>query len=252
MPNVLTSQDILDIAAQLDTADSLESLKNALILAMEPFGFKGFTFAVVRRVKNVHLHVRILSTWPNAAQTTFEQEPLWGGDPVIIRSRTARRAFAWDLSIYDPEKPGHQRILELRRSLGVTGGVCVPIHEAWHGRNVLFLTGDGFDCDKQTVLGLEMLTAHLSSRIHALSQPNSAPDAMASHVFMSDGELSPRERQVIGWIAFGKSSKDVAGIMSISEHTVNDYIASIMAKLKASNRTEATLRALLTNQIDLS
>lgn len=252
MPNVLTPQDIVAIAASLDEAEHLESLKNVLISAMEPYGFKGFTFAVVRRVKNVHLHARILSTWPNAAQSTFEQEPLWGGDPVIMRSRTARRAFTWDLSIYDPERPGHQRILDLRQSLGVTGGVCIPVHEAWHGRNVLYLTGSEFPRDSQTVLGLEMLTAHLSSRIHSLGQPKNAPEALASHVFLSDNELSPRERQVIGWIAFGKSSKDVASIMSISEHTVNDYIASIMAKLKASNRTEATLRALLTNQIDLS
>lgn len=251
MPNVLTSQDILEIAVRLDKADSLDTLKNALMSALEPFGFKGFTFAVVRRVKNVHLHARILSTWPNAAQATFEQEALWGGDPVISRSRTARRAFTWDLSIYDPEKPAHQRVLELRRSLGVTGGVCIPVHEAWHGRNLLYLTGDGFSDDERTVLGLEMLAAHLSSRIHVLSQPK-GKEGPSSHVFMSDNELSPRERQVIGWIAFGKSSKDVAAIMSISEHTVNDYIASIMAKLKASNRTEATLRALLTNQIDLS
>ncbi|MGL4438546.1 MAG: LuxR C-terminal-related transcriptional regulator [Bosea sp. (in: a-proteobacteria)] len=41
-------------------------------------------------------------------------------------------------------------------------------------------------------------------------------------------------------------------ILEISEHTVNDYIASGVAKLNASNRTEAVLRALLTNQIDLS
>ncbi len=57
---------------------------------------------------------------------------------------------------------------------------------------------------------------------------------------------------LFGWIAFGKSSREVAQIMAISEHTVNDYIASVMTKLNASNRTDAVLRALLTNQIDLS
>jgi DNA-binding CsgD family transcriptional regulator len=64
--------------------------------------------------------------------------------------------------------------------------------------------------------------------------------------------LSVRERQVFGWLAFGKTSWDVSVIMSISEHTVNEYIASGVQKLKASNRTEAVMRALLTNQIDLS
>ncbi len=41
-------------------------------------------------------------------------------------------------------------------------------------------------------------------------------------------------------------------IMAISEHTVNDHIASAISRLQASNRTEAVMRALLTYQIDLS
>jgi DNA-binding CsgD family transcriptional regulator len=57
---------------------------------------------------------------------------------------------------------------------------------------------------------------------------------------------------VLGWIAFGKSSREAAIIMGISEHTVNDYIASAITKLGASNRTEAVMRAVLTGQIDLT
>ncbi len=172
-------------------------------------------------------------------------------DPVILRSRTTSGPFAWDLSVYDSDKPEHVELLKLRHSIGVTGGICVPIHEPWHGRSVLYLTGSGIPNDRTTLFSLEIITAHLYSRVYAIANQRDG-QASSNHVFMSSGELSPRERQVFGWLAFGKSSKEVAAIMSLSEHTVNDYIASVVAKLKASNRTEAVLRALLTNQIDLS
>lgn len=247
----LTSDILHGIAARLMTAGCVESLGAAAHGALAPFGFRGMTFAVVRRVKNIHLHARVFSTWPQPIQSSFEQQKLFQADPIIIKSRTASRAFVWDLSIYDAAISEHAALLDIRRTAGITGGVCIPVNEAWNGRSVLYLTGDGISVDDTSVLNLELLAAFISSRVYALQGQTDFLTG-STHVFMSVGELSPRERQVFGWIAFGKSSREIATIMAISEHTVNDYIATVMAKLKASNRTEAVLRALLTNQIDLT
>jgi DNA-binding CsgD family transcriptional regulator len=248
----LRADDVVDLAHMFCNARSHDELRDRTLSALRPFGFMGFTFAVIRRVKSVFLHARIFSTWPSPTQTSFEQHKLFDVDPVILRSRTAREPFAWDLSIYDESKETHRQLLALRRELEVEGGVCLPVFEAFSGRSVLFLSGAGFDVSARSLLSLQLLAEHLSNRSNALSLPDHDDAAEANRFFRSGGELSPRERQVFGWIAFGKSSRDVASIMSLSEHTVNDYIASVMAKLKASNRTEAVLRALLTNQIDLS
>ncbi len=244
--------DVLDLAHLFCEARSHDDLRDRVHEALRPYGFKGFTLAVVRRVKSVYLHARVLSTWPQSIQSTFEQHQLFQADPVVVRSRSAREPFVWDLSLYDPRDPAQRALIDLRVASGVEGGVCLPVFEAFSGRSVLYLSGVGFDRSQRSILALQLLAEHMTNRANALSLTDQPEHPGAERFIRSDQELSPRERQVFGWIAFGKSSRDVAGIMSISEHTVNDYIASVMTKLQASNRTEAVLRALLTNQIDLS
>ncbi len=249
-PRALTGEDVLDVGWSFCRAEDVEALRNMAQAFFSSHGFRGFTFAVIRRVKSMTLHARILHSWPEPVQRTFERSGMLQADPVILRSRTALRPFVWDLGIYDPGRPEHVPLLELRRSAGVTGGICVPVFEAHQGRSVLYLSGAGFDTSEQTQLCLQLIAQHLSSRLNALAHADHA-DGVGPQMFATEALLSPREREVFGWIAFGKSSREIATIMSISEHTVNDYIASAIEKLQASNRAEALLRALLTNQIDL-
>lgn len=56
--------------------------------------------------------------------------------------------------------------------------------------------------------------------------------------------LSPREGEVLAWIAKGKSNKDVAAILGLSARTVTKHLEQIFQKLGAENRTSAALAAL--------
>jgi NarL family two-component system response regulator YdfI len=51
--------------------------------------------------------------------------------------------------------------------------------------------------------------------------------------------LTRREREVLQMISAGLGNKEIAGRLSISEHTVKFHVASILGKLGASTRTEA-------------
>jgi DNA-binding NarL/FixJ family response regulator len=59
----------------------------------------------------------------------------------------------------------------------------------------------------------------------------------------STPSLTPRERAVLELIARGRSNKEVAAHLSISERTVKFHVSSIFAKLGVTNRTEAVTRA---------
>lgn len=59
---------------------------------------------------------------------------------------------------------------------------------------------------------------------------------------MAFGESNPlteREEQVIRLMAEGKSTKDIAGKLFITNGTVRNYISVILAKLEVTNRIEA-------------
>ncbi|MEL7172082.1 MAG: DNA-binding response regulator, partial [Pseudomonadota bacterium] len=56
--------------------------------------------------------------------------------------------------------------------------------------------------------------------------------------------LTPREGEVLGWLADGKANRDIAAILSLSPRTVNKHLEQIYAKLQVENRTAAVALAL--------
>jgi DNA-binding NarL/FixJ family response regulator len=61
---------------------------------------------------------------------------------------------------------------------------------------------------------------------------------------------TPREREVLALIAQGKTNREIAGTLVISERTVKFHASSILRKLGASNRTEAVRLATERGWID--
>lgn len=57
--------------------------------------------------------------------------------------------------------------------------------------------------------------------------------------------LSAREIQVLGLVSNGLPDKQIAKLLGISTFTVNKHVGAILVKLKASSRTEASVRAIL-------
>ncbi|PHR22770.1 MAG: hypothetical protein COA37_10600 [Hoeflea sp.] len=56
--------------------------------------------------------------------------------------------------------------------------------------------------------------------------------------------LSIRELEALHWVANGKTSSEVASILSLSEHTVNTYINSAIRKLDCVNRIQLVAKAM--------
>ena len=54
--------------------------------------------------------------------------------------------------------------------------------------------------------------------------------------------LSERERQIMHWIALGKTNPEIGCILHISEFTVKNHIKSIFAKLDVTNRAQAVAK----------
>jgi DNA-binding NarL/FixJ family response regulator len=57
------------------------------------------------------------------------------------------------------------------------------------------------------------------------------------------GILSPREQEVVHWLAEGLSNREIADKLTLSENTVKNYLFRIFEKLGISNRVELILYA---------
>ena len=60
----------------------------------------------------------------------------------------------------------------------------------------------------------------------------------------NDSPLSPREREILEWIAEGKAAKEIAGMAGVSVRTVEFHKYNIMNKLNLHSTAELTRYAL--------
>lgn len=63
--------------------------------------------------------------------------------------------------------------------------------------------------------------------------------------------LSKREREVLRWVARGKSNSVIADILGVSSNTVDTHLRRIYGKLNVSDRVSAALAGLATGFITL-
>jgi len=88
--------------------------------------------------------------------------------------------------------------------------------------------------------------AAVSARLQRASQTvrtDFAPDFSSAAPLLELG-LSPREAEVLLWVAQGKTNPEVASILGISEETVKKHMKQVLSTLAVETRTAATLRAL--------
>lgn len=56
-----------------------------------------------------------------------------------------------------------------------------------------------------------------------------------------EARLSPREKQIVGFVMQARTNREIAELLAISERTVKGYMSVLMTKLKARNRVEVAI-----------
>lgn len=68
--------------------------------------------------------------------------------------------------------------------------------------------------------------------------------AQLAHASVAADDLTPREKEVLRQISFGKSNKEIADALEIGDETVKSHVANVFAKLQVENRAQAVVQAL--------
>lgn len=144
-------------------------------------------------------------------------------------------------------------------------GVLQALRQAPGGHDIpfVFLTARGEKQDHRAGMNLgaddylckpieaEDLLAAIRSRLNRqrLSKEATLRDAQVAPDFSSPKPLetlglTPREAEVLLWVAQGKGNGDVATILGMSEKTVKIHVHHIFDKLNVETRTAAALAAL--------
>ena len=64
-------------------------------------------------------------------------------------------------------------------------------------------------------------------------------------------DLTARELEVLRQMALGRSNKEIAGALSISDETVKTHVGNVLSKLQVENRAQAIVQALKRSLVSL-
>jgi DNA-binding NarL/FixJ family response regulator len=154
------------------------------------------------------------------------------------------RQSAPDVTVMDLRLPGvngFDAIVEIRRFCK-TAKIAVlsnyegseDIYRAIRAGALAYLTKDAS--------GEEVVEAILSVHRGVRYLPRSARDRLAERTPLVD--LTPREHEVLTCITRGQSNRDIAEQLHIAEKTVRIHVSSVLDKMGARDRTQATIYAI--------
>jgi DNA-binding CsgD family transcriptional regulator len=136
---------------------------------------------------------------------------------------------------------------EYYRRIGIDHVMAVPLHVDRRFLVSFVLNRSGTAFSERDRDLAEVIRPHLANlyrlgvaRERTRNLPADAPFDRAA------APLTPREREVLDWVAAGKTNRDIAAILGASPRTVEKHLERIYEKLGVETRTAAVMRAVKT------
>ncbi len=237
-----------DFITDTSRAANSEQLFLLLRKAVAQYGYDRVIFSVFfdpDLPKHLHGH-GLANAYPEDWQKEYVEKDFARIDPVMRAGRTQANAFTWeDLETSSHYTTEQVKFMRLADEAGLKSGIGIPLrsHRA-------MVAGVGLAATHSHDGGrphLDLLNAfctqfHIAfKRLQSPAPPEPMPTDVTS--------LSAKEREILTWVAAGKTDDDIGEILSISRNTVDSHMRNIFRKLNAPNRVTAVVRGIMQGHI---
>lgn len=194
----------------------------------------------------------MFGTWDSDWVSHYVSNHYYVEDAVITYSLSIRE---WDTPFYWSDliaernlTRGQNRIFDEAWDAGLKEGLVIPLPVSVDDNDMITefamvsLAGRKFKKDPvvKGILHLISLQAHRQARRIFLSNWRNqfAPDVFPISPNLPIELLTPRQKEVIQWLAEGKNQHDIATILRISPNTVGNHLAAARDTLQVDNNEE--------------
>jgi LuxR family quorum sensing-dependent transcriptional regulator len=150
-------------------------------------------------------------------------------DPIVQRCMKAKDPFYWREAIDASAPVEAVKIMARAEDYGLVNGVCFPIHNINGFEAGVSVSGSVTSLPRTEIRSLYLASVMAFNTLRRIRSDHS----------LRIEAISERESEVLAWSALGKTSKEIAYILFVSENTVNVHVKNAMFKLSAKNKTEA-------------
>ena len=217
----------------VDVAQDERMVSQATKSFATSIGYESFAY-----LRTEGFDIKTINTYPQPWATTYLQHRFSIIDPVVIEAKRRMEIFSWSADGWSTRSSTQLRRFRDEAILhGIRSGMTIPVRGSFGSTIMLTFASSN-----------ARIAASLSLRPEVAVQA-----AVAIHYrlrFLSAGHhlppghtLSSKEAVCVTWSAKGKKSYEIAGIMGISERTVQHYMDSARHKLRAETVQHLTALA---------
>ena len=230
-------QDTYDLLLKFESCRTEDDVQKVTLGAAGQFGVTHYFSGIMppkNALPNEQLDHVIGGFWPDKWANRYFHRRYLDLDPTIEHVRNSTAPLIWG-GMTGLSK-NSKRVMNEAGEIGLKQGITIP-QSSLDG----FKIGISFASDRidfQSPLSTAALTVIGSYAVatsmrctHLVSKPEKVT-------------LTYREREVLYWLAEGKTSVEVGDIMSIATPTVEKHFRSVLSKLGAQNRVHAVAEAM--------
>ncbi|MDH7801594.1 MULTISPECIES: helix-turn-helix transcriptional regulator [unclassified Rhizobium] len=229
------------LCRDLSTATDKQQWLAALQEVMHAFDYSYVTLLRLPGGRSGYaLPTVVESNLPISVVNVMTKDGALGDCAVIQRGASSLMPQYWTLEEDEITTGPLAEVGVSLRGLGVTAGLMVPVNGMNGNRHLMNFAGDRDTLSQASLNELGMIA------LHALE----AYDRLCHTGSKGRSPLTKRELDVVRWTAQGKTSVEIAELLSISEHTVNTYMNNAMRKLDCVNRVQLVAKTIRLRLID--
>ena len=234
-----TAFDCID---RLNTLQTVDALLDELRIAGGNFGFDNFAISGIPLPGEDLGPYLMMRDCSDEWITRYAVNNYVHVDPVIRHLQQTAMPFTWDevpTNLFD--EPG-RRVMNEAHDFGIKQGLAVPIYTAHGFQALVSFCGSSLDINRDRRAALHLIAIYAHGRVRSLLQPKTLQEPVA--------RLSVRELDCLKWSAAGKTAWETSVILSLSEKTVEKYLATAVRKLGAVNKVQSIAIAIRQKILD--
>jgi len=235
----------LDFIQGLQRLTTYDEICRYVVKELEQFGFNYLTSFSIPRVGESFKDCIWFNNRPPSYIERYSEQNYVLKDPVVTELRKNLNPYSWsDVRRTRDLKKAEVNIIDEAREWGSCDGMMVPIVTASGTVSCFCPCGLEPDLSPRARLALEVIAIYSNAALRrALLQ--------RSRENISHTPLTPREREILQWVAAGKTDDEIGEILSIGTTTVTQHVENAKHKLDAMRRTYAVVQAIRLGEISI-
>lgn len=226
------------LSREISTASSRSAILSALSKLPTQFGFQFYTIMTAPAATDSLLDPLIVeSNLPRNFIRDFDRLRLLNCCPIVPLLKNMALPLCWSFDpLYDDGWPMDfpEPMRRISKANGMTTGVAMPFYSSDGSHFAIRLDGDRPLLTLPELNEAGMLMLQSFQVFDRIRQSDPSQKAL----------LTARELEVLRWTSQGKTSSEIAEILSLSDHTVNAYLNKAIKKLDCVNRTQLVAKAI--------